>query len=356
MRRIIEIINENFFTPSPKSSPPKRGRGEACLPAGRGEGVFLVIFLFIFASNAFAAEKQLVDRVIAVVNKEVITQSEFDAIFRPIYEEIRRAGEGQDLNREVSELRLRLLNQMIEDRLVAQEAKKLGIEVTNEEVAEEIRQLKSEFPEEAVFHDQMKSEGVGMADIEQRFRERIAIEKLHEYIIRGKTAVSPEEVEQYYKDHPEEFDRKEQVKVSVITLRKSEEAIRKGVMDEAAKAQAGRLLKDLKKGADFEALAKKYSQDTYAHNGGAVGFLEKGNMKGSLEEVLFSLPLGAVSDVLETEEAYHLFKVHEKMEAKHQTFEEIRPQIHQFLFRKKAHERFVVWMEDLKKKSFISIR
>lgn len=315
-----------------------------------------ILFLIGFIPAVHAAEKQLVDRVMAVVNKEVITQSEFDAVFRPIYEEVRKAGEGQDLNREINELRLRLLNQMIEDRLVAQEAKKLGVEVSAEEVAGELQQLKSEFPDETAFYEQMKSEGIEIADIEQRFRERLAIEKFHEYIIRGKTAVSPEEVEQYYKDHPEEFDRKEQVKVSVITLRKSEEAVRKGVMDETAKAQAGRLLKDLKKGADFEALAKKYSQDTYARNGGMVGFLERGHTKGSLEEVLFSLSPGSISDVLETEEAYHIFKVHEKMEAKHQTFEEMRPQIHQFLFRKKAHERFMVWMEDLKKKSFISIR
>lgn len=316
----------------------------------------LVVFLILFIPNAFAAEKQLVDRVLAVVNKEVITQSEFDAIFRPVYEEVKRSGDGQDFEREINTLRLKLLNQMIEDRLVAHEANKLGIEVTDEEVAEEIKQLQSEFPDEATFHEQMKSEGIDMADVEKRFRERIAIEKLHEYIIRGKTAVSPEEVEQYYKDHPEEFIRREQVKVSVITLRKSDEAVSKGIMDEATKVEADRLAKALKKGANFEESAKKYSQDTYARKGGSIGFLEKGNMKSSIENVLFSLEPGAISDVLETEEAYHIFKVFEKAEGRNETFEEIRPQIHEFLFRKKAHERFTAWMEELKKKSYISIR
>ena len=324
----------------------------------------LVVFLFAFLPSAmavvsgdcFAVEKQLVDRVLAVVNKEVITQSEFDAVFRPIYEEMKQSGDRQNFNKEMTDLRLKLLNQMIEDRLVAQEAKKIGIEVTDGEVADEMKQLKSEFPDETTFEHQMKAEGIAVADIEKRFRERIAIEKLHEYIIRGKTAVSPEEMEQFYKDHPEEFDRKEQVKVSVITLRKSDESVSKGIKDEAAKAEAERLVKGLKKGLGFEELAKKYSQDTYARTGGMIGFLEKGNMKNSIEEVLFSLAPGAVSDVLETEEAYHIFKVHEKAPPKHETFEEVRTQIHEFLFRKKAHERFVGWMEELKKKSFISIR
>jgi len=68
------------------------------------------------------------------------------------------------------------------------------------------------------------------------------------------------------------------------------------------------------------------------------------------------LPENSFSDVLETERSYHIFKVGKKKEAQNRTFEEARDQINDLLYRKRAHERFVSWMEDLKKRSFISIR
>lgn len=320
----------------------------------------LILFsMFFLPYTAFAADgrAQLVDRVMAVVNDEVITQSEFDSIFRPIYEEmVQGGGKGDDFKKEMNQIRLKLLNQMIEDRIVYQEAKKLGIQVNDAEVALEMERLKSQFPDAQAFEAQMKGEGIDLADIEKRFRERIAIEKLHEYVIRGRVTVPPAELEQYYKDHPDEFVEKETIELSVISLRKSEEARTKGTMDEAAKKKAERALSELKHGVDFNALAQKYSQDSYAPQGGLIGPVERGSMMGTIEETLFNLPADSVSDVMETETAYHVFRVGTKTPRKEMTFEESRDQIYNLLFRGKAHERFVAWMEDLKKKSFITIR
>lgn len=317
---------------------------------------FIFLFLFCFVPAALALEtEQLVDRVLAVVNKEVITQSEFDAIFRPLYEEMKQAGVSEN-KEEMREMRLKLLNQMIEDRLVAQEAKKLGIEVTDAEVKEELDNLKKDFPDEKTFYDTMKAEGIGMSDIDKRLRERVAIEKLHEYVIRGKTVVPPAEIEQYFKDHPDEFVQKERIKASVITIRKTADSVAKGLMDEASRAEARRIRDELKNGGNFEELARKYSQDTYAAQGGAMGEIEKGTILGSIEEVLFALSPGQMSDVLETEQAYHIFRVEDRAAGRTYNFEEARDLIQSFLFRKKAHERFVEWMDELKKKSYISIR
>ena len=168
--------------------------------------------------------------------------------------------------------------------------------------------------------------------------------------------VSPAEVEWYYQEHPDEFKQKDGIKAWCITLRKGEEAIKKGIMDEAVKRKAGTLIAELKQGADFEEVARKHSQDGNASQGGFLGFVERGSMVGSIDQVLFSLPEGSFSDVLETEEAYHIFKVGEKRAASQKTFEEAKDEITGKLFRKKAHERFLEWMEELKGKSYISIR
>lgn len=319
--------------------------------------IFLSFLFFIVPLTSFAEDhQQLVDRVVAVVNKEVITQSEFEVLFRPIYEQVRKAYQGPDLQRELEDIRLKLLNQIIEDKLVYQEAQKLGITVSDAELEEEIATFKQQFPKGIEFEKEMEQSGITMADIEKRFRERLAIEKLHHSLIRGKVVVSPAEVEQYFKEHLEEFAQKERAKVFCITLRKGEEAVKKGIMDEGVKKKAESLLNDLKQGADFEKSAKQYSQDTHAAQGGLVGFIEKGDMVNNIDQVLFSLPAGSLSDILETEYGYHIFKVAEKQPAFKKTFEEAKEEIIDKLFRIQAHKQFVEWMDGLKKKSYISIR
>ncbi|OGW86513.1 MAG: hypothetical protein A3C35_08090 [Omnitrophica bacterium RIFCSPHIGHO2_02_FULL_46_11] len=323
--------------------------------------LFLIVFLLsLLPLNLFASEhqqvEQLVDRVVAVVNKEIITQSEFDVLFRPFYEQIKKAYQGPNLQGELESIRLKLLNQMIEDKLVYQEAQKLGITVEDVEVDDEIAAFKQQFPKGANFEKEMENSGLTIDDIKKRFRERLSIEKLHQSVIRGRVVVSPPEAEQYFKEHPEEFTQKERVKVFCITIRKNEEAIKKGTMDEAAKKKTESLLKDLKRGADFEKLAMQNSQDTHADQGGYVGFVQRGDMVSNIDQVLFSLPPGSISDVLETEYGYHVFKVIEKQPAFTKTFEQAKDEITEKLFRAQAHQRFIEWMDDLKKKSYISVR
>jgi parvulin-like peptidyl-prolyl isomerase len=320
----------------------------------------LFLTIAVICANAAtlqaAQEERLVDRVVAVVNNEVITQSEFDSVFRPVYQQIQQAYQGPDLDREAQDVRLKLLNQLIEDRLVFQEAKKLGVKVDDSEIQEELAAFKKQFKNEADFQEQIQMEGIKIKDIEERLRERLSIEKLHDAFIRGKVVVSPSEIEKYYKENPGEFAEKEKVEAWIITLPKNPDAISKGTMDEAAKKQAEKLAKILKKEANFEEIARKYSQDSHAKDGGHLGFIEKGSLVGNIEQALFSLPAGSVSDVLETEQAYHIFKVGQKSPPRQKTYEESKDQIREFIFRKKAHERFVQWMEELKKKSYISIR
>lgn len=317
---------------------------------------FILIFFLSIIPIAFSEEQQLVDRVAAVVNKDIITQSELDMIFRPIYEQIKKTYKGHNLQGELESLRLKLLNQLIEDRLVAQEAEKLGIEVTNEELEEEMAQFKKQFPNEEAFRKEMEGSGITQAEVEKRFKERIAISKLHQAIIRGSVIVSPSEAEQYFKEHPEDFFQKEQIELWCITLRKGEEAIRKGTMDEGVKRKAAGLIAELKKGKNFEELAQKHSEDANAAEKGYLGFMLHGSLIPNIDKVLFALAENSTSEILETEQAYHIFKVGKKRPASSTTFEEVRDQVNEILFRKKAHERFIGWMDDLKKRSFISIR
>jgi len=190
--------------------------------------IAVLIGICLSLPQSFAAERQLLNQVLAVVNDDVITQSEFDMVFRPIYEQIKKAAEGSEFAAQLNDLRLKLLNQMIEDKLVYQEAVQLGIEVEDSAVEEQFQGFKKQFPDEATFQQELAASGVTMDALKQQFRERIAITRLHQYMIRSKVVVAPSDVEKYFQDNPDEFLKKRQIELWSITIPKSEEAIQKG--------------------------------------------------------------------------------------------------------------------------------
>ena len=139
-------------------------------------------------------------------------------------------------------------------------------------------------------------------------------------------------------------------------MKKRDDAREKGITDEQAKRKIEQLRKRISKGEDFAAIAKENSEDTSAQAGGLVGWVERGSMIPVIDDVIFNLKLNEISDIIETEVGYHLFRVEEKQEGKKLSLEQSREKIYGNLFRQKAEERFNEWMMELKKSSYISIR
>ena len=320
---------------------------------------FVCHFVLWVAPPCFIfAEEKLVDRVVAVVNQDVITQSELDALFQPLVVQFREVYQGQELMEKLNEVRKKLITQLIEDRLVLQEAKKLGIEVSEGEVNGRLEELKGNFASGGSqhFEDALKAQGVTLKSVKERINDQIAIQKLHYVEVRRKVVVSPLEIEKYYNEHKDEFIEKEKIKVWTIMISKGEEAIEKGMMDEAAKKKMEAILKELRKGKDFSELAKRESKDPHAKDGGLIGYVSRGDMIGKIDEILFKLPDSQFSDILETERAYHIFKVADRQPSKELTLDEARERIQDVIYKRKATARFEVWMDELKKNAFISIR
>ena len=302
------------------------------------------------------AQRQLVDRIAAVVNDEAITQSEVETYLRPLYQELEKQYQGEELTRQLNEVRLKLLNQMIEDRLVYQSAKAQGIIIDDSEIDEMVEESKGRFPTESEFENFLAQQGSNLNALREQFRRQIAIRKLQDMEIRSRVVVSPQEIEDYYANRRSEFAEEEGIKVRSITVRKSEEAVAKGIVDEAARAKIDSVRKQVLDGEDFQKLAKQFSEDANAGEQGSMGWMKRGSLLPSIEEVLFSLPAGGISEVLETERGYHVFKVEEKRANRVPPFEEVRDKIRMILYQEEARNRFKEWMDQLKHRAYISIR
>ena len=315
----------------------------------------LLALLFLNVPQAWA-QKQLVDRVIAVVNDEAITQSEVDIYLRPLYEQLKQQLQGEELARQLHDAQLKLLNQIIEDRLVYQEAKARGITVDESEIDHMVEESKERFASQQDFENFFAGQESKMRDFRESLRRQIAIKKLQDMEVRSQVVVSPQEIEDYYKNRQSEFAQEESAKVRSITVRKSEEAVSKGIIDEEAKAKIGATRDRILKGENFEDLAKELSEDANAKQGGDVGWMKRGTMLPTIEEVIFQMKPGGISQVLETSVGYHLFKVEEKKTSRVPPVDEVRDKIRILLYQEEARARFNEWMNELKKNAYISVR
>ncbi len=314
---------------------------------------FLVLALASF--SAFATE-ELLDRVVAVINDDVITQAELDSVLRPIYDDYAREYSGETLMKEVNAARQKILSQMIEDKLVYQEAVRQGLTIKDEEVEKEFRDFLSrlEFPEQ--LDTMLAQEGLTRSALKERLKKQAIVRQLQDREIRAKVVISPAEVEAFYNNNPEKFKIKERIKVRSVTVKKSEEAREKGIADEKAKQKIELLEQKIRLYNKFDEVAKESSEDARAQNGGLGDWVSHGSMIESMDNVIFNTPIGKTTAIVESPIGYHIFRVEEKEAERTRSFDDARDQVLNYLYQKESDERFKAWVENLKKSAYISIK
>ncbi|HOW58523.1 MAG TPA: SurA N-terminal domain-containing protein [Candidatus Omnitrophota bacterium] len=318
--------------------------------------IFLFFLVFLLLPKVQAAEQELLDRVVAVVNDEVITQAELDTFLRPIYEAYSKEYQGEELMKMVQEARQKILSQMIEDKLVYQEAVKQGIEVKEEDVEKEFDDFKRKMEKPEELDLMLEKEGMTMKAFKERLRKQAMVRQLHDREIRAKVVISPVEVEDFYKQNPDKFRVKERVRVRSLTIKKSGEAREKGIPDEKAAQQIQILEQRIRLQNNFEEVIKRFSEDSHAKQEGLGDWIERGSMIESVDEVLFNTPLGQLTQIVETPIGYHIFRVTAKEPAQERKLDEVKDQIMNYLYQQKSNTRFREWMEEIKRNAYISIR
>ena len=175
----------------------------------------------------------------------------------------------------------------------------------------------------------------------------LAVQKYVEKEFGGKVAVSEGEAKAFYDGNPEYFKEPEAIRVSGILIKvdpKSEPAKK-----EEARKKLEDIEKRVQKGEDFAVLAKDFSEDASAAQGGDLGMIPRGKMPKALDDAAFSLKPGEVSNVVETELGFHLIKVHEKKPEKVVPFKEVEEKIRQHLANQKLKQRVDEFLNEVKK-------
>ncbi len=282
--------------------------------------IFVIILALIFTGCGIVRKNPEVEKnsAVAKVNGEVIVKEEFTRnlqLYRNSYEQQYGKDvwdkdiEGKKLIDVVKE---QVIEKMILDRLVLEQAAEQGIEVSREEIEEEIQSIKGYFEGEEKFLEFLNTQNLSEEKLKEQVKKDLIIYRYKEKIVEDVT-VSEEDIKNYYDNNIKEF-KEDQVKASHILLDTEEDA--------------QEVLEKIENGEDFSKLAEEYSVDPNAKSTkGDLGYFGYGQMVQPFEEAAFALEVGEVSDIVKTQFGYHIIKVFDKKIVDPTPFSEVKESI-----------------------------
>jgi peptidyl-prolyl cis-trans isomerase SurA len=198
----------------------------------------------------------------------------------------------------------------------------------------------------------LNEQNLTLNELRSRYKEKIMIRKLIDQKVGAKIIITPLEVKNYYNDNKDSFMQPEEIRLRTILIKPKKEQ-----GGEAGSLQLMRdLMKRLKEGCDFVGLAKEYSDDPGASEGGLMGYVKKGDLMPQIEDIVFNLKEGEITGIIQSPLGYHIFKVDEKRIRRMRDLAEVRQDIEEFLYREKASQRLRGWIDSLAKSAYIEFK
>lgn len=287
--------------------------------------------------------------VLARVNGETITRDAFEQALKNV--ESRAGGPIPGDRRD--EILREVLDQLVTIQVLAQETKARNITVSDSEVDAQIAEIRKQFQTEEEFTKALAQRGLTLDRLREDARREMAIARMVEAEVRPKIDVKEQDVKNFYDQNPDQFQQPESLRASHILLRV--DAAAPEADKEAARAKANDVLKEIRAGADFAEMAKKYSQDGSASNGGDLNYFQLGQMVAPFEQAALALKVGQVSDVVETQFGYHIIKLTDRQGPRTVPLEQVAQRIGEFLTMRAQQEKANEFIASLRAKSKIEV-
>lgn len=314
----------------------------AILRSGLLIRVMLVLTFLVISTwpPAFSAA-YLQDRIVAIVNTELIMLSDVKREFRAEQERLSREFRGNDLAQRLKTAEYMALTKLIERRLQLQEAKATKVEVSDLEVQQALEQMKR----------QDKSFDPTNPHDVRELRDQLILMRIADQHIRGNITVGDSELKRYYQEHREQFALPEEYQLSQIIIKPSSSD---GLADALAKARQA--MDDLKRGEKFEDVALQYSDGANSLRGGRLGFVRQGELWPVIEQAVSRLVPGGISDLLESPEGVHIIRLDDKKPKQFRPYEDVRREVQELVYQQKSEDMYQSWLVDLKNKAYIEIK
>lgn len=317
---------------------------------------FIVWFYMIFfCAVVHTAGAEVVDRIVAVVNDDIILASELNEAFNPYAERIKAQGYSVDKERGLLfKARENMLNQLIDQKLTDQEIKRSNITIDEREIDDTIERLKEQnFFTDEDLRKALAREGLTLEAYRKRIKENMLRSRLVNFKIKSKVVITKEDARAYYERHRDKYGVETKYHLRNIIMKVSPSGNDEDRLAVLRKMEA--VLEKLKQGQPFETLAGRFSESTMADTGGDLGFFRIDELSPQLQEEIKGKNAGEFTTVIDTDQGYQIFFVEEITKVPGKSFEEVSAVIEEELYHDMVDKKFQSWLAELRKRSHIKV-
>ena len=301
---------------------------------------------------------KVVEEIIARVNNEIITRSEYDKAVAQTEEDTRQDCKGkctpEQLESEIESRKKTALRDLIDQSLLAQRGKDLGLSVETDVVKQldQIR-IQNNLKDMDELEKAVSSQQINWEDFKNNIRNHILTQKVVQQEVGSHINIGESDAQKYYDEHKSEFIRPEQVALREIIV--NTEGKKDSELPDLKK-KAETALKRVKDGEDFVEIAKRFSDGSTKDQGGYIGTFKRGELAKQLEDVVFKMKRNELTDVIETRQGYLIFQVLEHYDEGQQSFEKVQDEIKEHLYNEKLEPAVREYLKTLREESYVVIK
>jgi peptidyl-prolyl cis-trans isomerase SurA len=307
--------------------------------------------LALAVSPAPSLAQEVLDGIAAVVNQDVITFSQVRELVGPAEAQARRELRGEALPAKIKEIRLRAINDLIDRQLILQEFNKNKFAIPDHFVEDRVGAIvREEFGgDRSAFVRTLQAQGYTLERFKNLERDKMIVQAMRAQNVKSDIIIPEPRLQEYYQKNRGEFSEDDQIKLRMIAIRKAEDG------SDKRRKEVQEIRSKIVEGAEFQDLARMYSEDSTQDQGGDWGWINRRTLNESLSKVAFSLKAGQVSEIIELGNSYYLLIVEARKNATVKPFAELRNGIQAKLIQEERRKREDEWIARLRKKAYIKM-
>ena len=318
--------------------------------------LIVLLALNLPAAAPLADAKSItIERIVAKINEEIVTLSELQDFIKGEMGELRKRFKGENLENRRRELELTALDLLVEQKLVLQSAKSAGVAVGDKELESAVQSVldKNGITIEKLTQS-LRFRGSSIEAFRDKIRKSLLVRKIEGREVSFSLSVNEEEIVSYYKANDDQFRIGEARHIRQIFFPVAKKGLKSEDEAQRGKAEAAHQAA-VQGGQPFAGVAKKFSKGPAAPRGGDLGFIKKGEIFPEFEKIVFSLPVGKISNVVRTRVGYHVIQVLKKRPGKVIPIDQVSGKIRSHLYAQKQAKRRREWLAELKRTAFLEI-
>lgn len=300
---------------------------------------------------------QVVEEIVARVNNEIITLSDYQKADEALKQEVAQdcqACTEDKIQGEIKDQEKNLLSGLIDKALLLERAKDMTINV-DADLVKELDDIRKNNKLDSMedLQKAVESTGMGWEDYKAQMKDELMRQQVIRQEVAGHMDIAPEEIKQYYDAHKQEFEFPEEVVLAEIFL-STEDRTPEEIASIERKAQD--LHDRVARGQDFTAIAEKYSEGQTAKDGGSIGTFKRGVLDKPLDDAVFKLNKGQITDVIQVKTGFEILKVVEHYEAGLQPLSAVQEQIQDKLYMQKMEPAMHDYLAQLREESYVTVK